>query len=114
IVAVHGVNGHYKGTWSTSNNYKDEALWLSAILPNRIPNARVRVMSFGYRSNPRTGLGLMDAAGLRKIARDLLRELHDLRISDDNIPIVFIGHNLGGVVIKEVSHSSSKSKITAL
>jgi hypothetical protein len=72
VIAVHGVNGHYTRTWSSN-----KTLWLSDVLPNRIPNSRV--MSFGYRSNPRTGLGLVDAEGLRQIARDLLQQLQDMR-----------------------------------
>jgi len=44
IVAVHGLNGHPKKTW-TANNVN----WLRDFLPPDIPNARI--LSWGYDAN---------------------------------------------------------------
>ncbi|KAF4625976.1 hypothetical protein G7Y89_g12185 [Cudoniella acicularis] len=43
IVAVHGLGGHYKHSWT---DVKTEALWLRDFIPKRIQTARV--LSFGY------------------------------------------------------------------
>ncbi|KAF8244124.1 hypothetical protein K440DRAFT_501231, partial [Wilcoxina mikolae CBS 423.85] len=97
IVAVHGVNGHRSESWTNRDEATGTTLWLSDVLLERIPSSRV--MTFGYSSNPSVG-DLIHASALRRAARDLLQQLHAKRALDQNVPLVFIGHNLGGVVVK--------------
>ncbi|PMD49675.1 uncharacterized protein K444DRAFT_513499, partial [Hyaloscypha bicolor E] len=47
IVALHGLSGHYRQTWTSTVT---GANWLEheGFLPNQIPNARI--MSYGHNS----------------------------------------------------------------
>lgn len=48
IVAVHGLHGNREKTWTADN----DVLWLQALLPKEIPNARV--LTYGYDSRTRS------------------------------------------------------------
>jgi len=45
IVAIHGLDGHCKNSWTAANG----KLWLKDFLPDRIP--RARIMSYGYNAS---------------------------------------------------------------
>lgn len=71
IVAVHGLNGGAKKTWTEPES---GTLWLEDLLPQAIPKARI--MTFGYDS----GLAFSRSrAGLDNFARDLLNRLRMVR-----------------------------------
>ncbi|OCK79674.1 hypothetical protein K432DRAFT_354452 [Lepidopterella palustris CBS 459.81] len=95
IVAVHGLNGDSKNTWTNS---KTNAFWLQDFLPQDLPNARV--MTFGYNASAAFG---NTTADIIDHAKSLLSSLVDKREEADELsrPIVFIGHSLGGIVIKQ-------------
>jgi hypothetical protein len=44
IVAVHGLDGHWKNSWTADN----QVFWLKDLLPHDVPNARI--FSYGYDS----------------------------------------------------------------
>ncbi|PVH92190.1 hypothetical protein DM02DRAFT_576133 [Periconia macrospinosa] len=94
IVAVHGLNGDAKATWT---HKKTGACWLKDFLPHDVENTRV--MTFGYDATAAFG---DTTADIEDHARDLLISLVDEREEDDEAqrPIIFIGHSLGGLVIK--------------
>jgi hypothetical protein len=109
-VAVHGLNGDARSTWTDPASGK---LWLRDFLPEKIPNARI--MSFGYDSALAFGKSV---ANLEDFAIDLLDRLRGERRSQrqpntlvDNgmqskqWPLLFICHSLGGIVVKKVHHS---------
>ncbi|KAH8820546.1 tetratricopeptide repeat domain protein [Xylogone sp. PMI_703] len=95
IVAVHGLNGDQFRTWTEPTS---EKLWLRDFLPKDIPLARI--MTFGYDASPLTNTD----AGIEEHAIDLLRSVATLRAQngDQNRPLLFMGHSLGGIVIKTV------------
>ncbi|CZR53779.1 uncharacterized protein PAC_03660 [Phialocephala subalpina] len=95
IIAVHGLNGDPLRTWTEP---KSQKLWLRDFLPLDLPGSRV--MSFGYNATPAFE---NTTAGIREHARTLLTTLIEIReeSNDDNRPLVFIGHSLGGLVIKQ-------------
>ncbi|KAH7129085.1 hypothetical protein EDB81DRAFT_728975 [Dactylonectria macrodidyma] len=98
IVAVHGLNGHFRKTWTTSGTTGDQVNWLESLLPQHIPYARV--MSFGYDSSvPSNNNG----SNIENFAEDLLADLVTHRSSEleKQRPIVFICHNLGGIIFKQ-------------
>ncbi|KAM0805341.1 hypothetical protein BDR22DRAFT_393554 [Usnea florida] len=75
-------------------------MWLRDILPNVVLNARVA--TYSYDSDWR------DAdikTSLRKCGEQLLNVLLQNRSAEKEKrrPLVFIGHSLGGLVIKQVS-----------
>jgi len=99
-------------------------MWLKDLLPQELPNARI--MTFGYAA---TVLGNTSTAGVRDNARSLTQLLQDEREDnvchtvtnsarwvfvsqadriqeDEHRPIVFVGHSLGGIIIKQVCSST--------
>jgi len=95
LVAVHGLDGDAKQTWT---HHKTNALWLQDFLPQDVQN--IRVMSFGYNASAAFG---NTTATIIDHAKDLLTCLVDKREEEDEItrPIIFVGHSLGGIVIKQ-------------
>lgn len=73
IVAVHGLGGNARSTWTEPDSGK---FWLEDLLPDAFPKARV--ITFGYDS----GLAFSRSkAGIENSARDLLNRLRILRSS---------------------------------
>ncbi|KAI1113824.1 Alpha/Beta hydrolase protein [Nemania sp. NC0429] len=97
IIAVHGLNGHYLNTWTYKPGSQAETMWLKDLLPEKLPGCRV--LSFEYDAS----IESMSTATVRDIARELFQLLKAQREGNayKNIPIVFIGHSLGGIVIKQ-------------
>jgi len=95
LVAVHGLDGDAKQTWT---HRETNALWLQDFLPQDVQN--IRVMSFGYNASAAFG---NTTATIIDHAKDLLTCLVDKREEEDetNRPIIFVGHSLGGIVIKQ-------------
>ena len=94
VVAVHGLQGNAIKTWEHSNG----KMWLKDFLPPDLPFARI--MTFGYDS---TVLLSKSVAQIEDKALELLNQLSLERISPDSNgrPIVFIGHSLGGILVKK-------------
>ena len=66
---------------------------------------KLRIKSFHYNTTIR---GTTSTAGLREHASDLIRKLYNDREDDMSAtlrPIIFVGHSLGGMLIKRVSCS---------
>ncbi|KAN0067445.1 TPR-like protein [Elaphomyces granulatus] len=95
LIAVHGLNGDAKRTWT---HRETNAFWLQDFLPQDVQN--MRVMSFGYNASAAFG---NTTATIADHARDLLGCLVDKREEGDEKtrPIIFVGHSLGGIVIKQ-------------
>ncbi|KAH0607856.1 uncharacterized protein H6S33_001908 [Morchella sextelata] len=119
IVAVHGLGGDAIQTW-TATNGSDSKLWLSDILPGVLKkdiltsdSSYVRVLTFGYDASIFVQPAEANTKRLQNFASALLNGLDDddLRQDEDkNRPIIFIGHSLGGLVIKQalnIAHSNS-------
>lgn len=113
IVMVHGLNGHWRDTWTAG----DQIFWLKDLLPELVPNARI--FSWGYDSRTHSstpvseefiwghGTNLVsdltlerDATNVRPICPLLVLPL--IESQSVRRPIIFVGHSLGGLVIKSV------------
>jgi hypothetical protein len=71
IVAVHGLNGSGRKTWTDKQT---GSFWLEDLLPGSVPAARI--MTFAYDS----ALAFSRSkAGIENFARDLLNRLRLLR-----------------------------------
>lgn len=92
---MHGLNStntesHAEATWTVQDK-----LWLRDFLPPQLPAARV--LLFGYNANVAFETSI---AGVREQAINLLNRIASKREDDDNRPIVFVAHSLGGIVVK--------------
>ena len=102
IVALHGLNGHYRKTWTTTPASGEGKNWLESFLPEQIPNARI--MSYGYNSTVQFSKSVAD---IGTFAEQLLHSLIAKRRSksERTRPVIFICHSLGGLVFKQVGFS---------
>jgi protein SERAC1 len=97
VIAVHGLDPlasplHATQTWSAANGN----LWLRDFLPERKP--RIRVFLYGYNSN---AVFRASATGINGAAENLLNYLRLERQQDQERPIVWVSHSLGGLVVKK-------------
>ncbi|EQL01948.1 NACHT and WD40 domain protein [Ophiocordyceps sinensis CO18] len=105
IVAAHGLGAHPEHTWMCST-------WPSTDEPPALPREKThllrhlikddfpdaRIVSFAHNSD-----WLIDGPvkTAQQIGHRLLDELAEHRSRRPRVPIVFIGHSFGGIIIKE-------------
>ncbi|KAK8199023.1 uncharacterized protein BKA78DRAFT_300874 [Phyllosticta capitalensis] len=107
ICFVHGLGGHRIKTWTESDSRPvKNCCWPRDLLPQTLANqnSRIRVLSFGYDANLVRWRGGSSNGRVYGYARSLMQELveHREHLGGENCerPIVFVGHSLGGLVIK--------------
>jgi hypothetical protein len=100
IVAIHGLGGHWRDTWTGDNG----KLWLRDSVPLRLQDSgfNSRVFSYGYDSSTafsKAVTDITDEAGM------LLNRIKGERKSqaEHHRPIIFIAHSLGGILVKKVA-----------
>ncbi|KAI8955665.1 hypothetical protein F4801DRAFT_528534 [Xylaria longipes] len=98
VVFVHGLGGDSYSTWSGS-----KGLWIRDLLPKSPFYEDARIFTFGYDARAFLRPFSKSTRGRTfTFAEALLSDLRDKRISPaaKKRPIVFLGHSLGGIVIK--------------
>ncbi|BCS04131.1 NACHT and WD domain protein [Aspergillus luchuensis] len=97
-IFVHGLGGGSRKTWSkTTSGYH---YWPQEWLPKDPAFSHVRVHSFGYNSD--WSKGKDNCLDIYHFAKSLLGELSTSpHLSHTDTPIVFLGHSMGGLVIKK-------------
>ncbi|KAF8541865.1 hypothetical protein BDD12DRAFT_730767 [Trichophaea hybrida] len=94
IVAVPGLGAHAFGTWKSSNGYR---MWLRDFLPSDIQG--LRILLYGYDSALQ---GSTNTSSIQQYGRQLLDAVNNSRAEQEkHRPLIFIGHSLGGLVIKQ-------------
>ncbi|KAJ6021615.1 peptidase C14 [Penicillium herquei] len=109
IIAVHGLGADPDHTWSHSapKNLTDKAKerdsthsskihLLRDLLCKDFPNARIS--SFAHNSRWITDAPIKTA---EEIGESLLKEMQVKKSPRQRLPIIFIGHSLGGIIIKQ-------------
>ncbi|KAK1637273.1 peptidase C14 [Colletotrichum phormii] len=106
IVAVHGLGAHPDHTWEGKKDQAKVHL-LRNLLPEAFPTARI--LSFSYNSD-----WLVDAPEktAQQVGYRLAEILAKHRAGALRLPIIFIGHSFGGIVIKEALCASYSSPNT--
>ncbi|POR38318.1 Uncharacterized protein TPAR_01489 [Tolypocladium paradoxum] len=95
IIAVPGLGSHALGSWKSPIS---DDVWLRDFLPGDVPN--IRVLLYGYDT---TLPGSLSKQSIEDLGGSLLEQIIAFRASDrtSHRPIIFIGHSLGGLLIKE-------------
>lgn len=104
LVFVHGTDGHAIDSFASHpKNITGEASWLCAKLPQVLEAAGIfsRLMIFDWAANAWLDVG-QDTGTLGKASEDLRSELECERSGSKGRPLVFIGHGVGGLLIKQV------------
>ncbi|KAI0450996.1 hypothetical protein F5B21DRAFT_517049 [Xylaria acuta] len=107
-----------ENTRQLDSNASSLVFWPRDLLPLACPEARV--ITWGYHTLRSGNVPVVAQPDLFSHAKDLLRELGDLRDSPDvqQRPLVLIAHSLGGIVVKEVlrqaEFSNTKNQLDIL
>lgn len=99
FIFVHGLGGGSRETWSKTPS--DADFWPKRWLPNDPDFEDVRIWSFGYDSIYMKKKS--DVLNIDDFGKALLSALTSSKhLGNAEILIVFIGHSMGGLVIKKV------------
>ncbi|KAI0903399.1 armadillo-type protein [Ustulina deusta] len=111
IIAVHGLGAHPEYTWTCDAHIaagvpRRRIHLLRDLLTESFPEARI--LSFAYNSD-----WLIDAP--IKTAQEIGGRLLDQLVKDrenreQRLPIIFIGHSFGGIIIKQTLCRSAKAE----
>jgi hypothetical protein len=111
IIFVHGLGSLPDSTWhkplpGQKTKYPEGVHWVRDLLPSDIPDARL--MFFNYDS---TVYNDAPQKSLRTIGDELLLALEhskaDASAWQQEIPIIFVCHSFGGLVVKEALRAAS-------
>jgi protein SERAC1 len=96
VIFVHGLRGDAIKTWSIGN-----ICWPRDLLKNDLKDARI--ISWGYDSSVLKPVKSSSQASIFGHVDNLLNDISRIRDSlEAQIrPIIFVGHSLGGLLIKE-------------
>ena len=120
IIFVHGLRGHRLNSWT-----KQGICWPKDLLPREPALSNVRILSFGYDSrvvdfgghpslNSLFNHSISLLNGLCRERRDvvglvLVLSLVETEFNEQNRPIIFVAHSLGGLIVKDVRHQIHQS-----
>jgi len=97
IVTIHGIVGSAFETWKTPNG-----LSLPQALLEGVDEEASKIIEFEYDPKAVFG-GAESSTGIRDTSLQLLEKIWENRYAteDDETPIAFLGHDLGGVIAKQ-------------
>ena len=109
IVFVHGLGGTSLGTWSKSRD--PENFWPLTLLPLEPDICLARIMTFGYNATFQATGNV--TTSILDFAKELLFDLKyakDQNMDDldvGTVPLIFVVHSMGGLIVKEVSFTET-------
>ncbi|EJT77778.1 hypothetical protein GGTG_02883 [Gaeumannomyces tritici R3-111a-1] len=101
---IHGLGSHALGSWKSPDSGD---VWLRDFLPKDVPNIRVLLYS-----HDTILANIWSKQSIEDLGATFLEQIVAFRAKDGTFrrPIIFIGHNLGGLLIKEVRSRLVHSK----
>ncbi|GFF32144.1 isoform Er14 of ankyrin-1 [Aspergillus udagawae] len=93
VIAISGLGGHAFGSFKERGG---SFMWLRDALPLDFPNARILIYGYDTRL-----IRSSSFQNLTDLGRALQIDMKGIRECSQSRPILFIGHSLGGLVIKE-------------
>ncbi len=112
IVLVHGLGVDSTSAWtetSTADGKTRSLRWPLTELPKKLVGVRARIITYDYDSKFRTPEYLTRRTLLHQTGR-LVEELAQFRRNNSALPIVFVCHSLGGIVVKNALVNARSSK----
>ncbi|KAI1859909.1 uncharacterized protein JN550_011828 [Neoarthrinium moseri] len=110
VVFVHGFLGHPKKTWAApGDRTTPPTYWPREKVPQSLPQARV--WAFGYDTKLSHPLRSGSQNTVYGEGKELVAILDDVRRGNEKLlPIIFVAHSLGGIVVKQALRYSEKCK----
>lgn len=108
VVFVHDYRGHAIESFACLNGFPPKrAMWPSDKLPKMLEDSRIaaRIMTYGWDSE----VWLKADGDHGGACSDLIIALDSKRREDSERPIVFVGHGVGGLLIKDVIRETINS-----
>lgn len=100
IIFIHGLGGHSRKTWSSSNTPK--SFWPQDWLPIEPGFENVRIHSFGYKADWGKKWQQQSVLNIHDFAESLIGGLRNHpSIRREDTRIILVGHSMGGCVAKE-------------
>ncbi len=107
IVFIHGLNGDMKKTWQ---NEESCALFFDLLQNDtKLAHLQKRIWSFGY-PNSLFSSNQNEPMSLENMGSNFFSHLYHSAIMNNNTPIVFIAHSMGGLVAKKSIIQSEKTE----
>ncbi|KAF6804014.1 ankyrin repeat-containing protein [Colletotrichum plurivorum] len=108
VIAVPGLGSHALGSWKSPDS---DHVWLRDFLPQDVPG--VRVLLYGYDT---TLPGSLSKQSIEDLGGILVERVVAFRAKDGTTrrPLIFIGHSLGGLLIKEALIRARKRRVDAI
>ncbi|CAN9391730.1 unnamed protein product [Alternaria alternata] len=99
LIFVHGLRGGSVKTWTKGED--NDQFWPQAWLPQEPDLQHVRIHTFGYNSD--WGERKESILSVHDFGKDLLGEMttNPYLRTQESLPIILIGHSMGGLVIKK-------------
>ncbi|KAE8440868.1 hypothetical protein EG329_006366 [Mollisiaceae sp. DMI_Dod_QoI] len=95
-IAIHGWGSHPLGGFKA---HDDTYMWLRDSLTKELP--QLRVFIYGYACDLTTADSISGVDDYADTLRRLLRDMRGQYKTEQPVPLVFIAHSLGGMVLKQ-------------
>ncbi|RPB28591.1 hypothetical protein L211DRAFT_396459 [Terfezia boudieri ATCC MYA-4762] len=98
IFFTHGLGGGSRKTWA-HDPCDYSTFWPGEWLPQEEGFKDARIHTFGYNANFQTGV---TEYAILDFAREFIQELWISPLNFGNVPIILVGHSMGGLVSKKM------------